>query len=118
LTLYKNAVLYSEYVKQLNNNAFAPQKINTLIIDNVGMLSKLYHYATITYIGGGFGADGIHNSLEAAVHYKPVLFGPVFDKYIEAVGLVEIGGAISVEDALDLKGWPINYLATKMTEKK
>jgi 3-deoxy-D-manno-octulosonic-acid transferase len=100
LTLYKNAVLYSDYVKGLNSS---PQNFNTLIIDNMGMLSKLYHYATITFIGGGFGADGIHNCLEAAVHYKPVLFGPVYDKYIEAVGLIEAGGAVSIKDALDFE---------------
>jgi 3-deoxy-D-manno-octulosonic-acid transferase len=100
LGLYKNAVLYSDYVKSYNT---VPQNVNTLIIDNVGMLSKLYHYATITFIGGGFGADGIHNCLEAAVHYKPVLFGPVYDKYIEATGLVDAGGAISIEDALDFE---------------
>lgn len=100
LGLYKNAVLYSDYVTGYNT---IPQKVNTLIIDNVGMLSKLYHYATVTFIGGGFGADGIHNCLEAAVHYKPVLFGPVYDKYIEATGLVDAGGAISIEDALDFE---------------
>ena len=103
LTLYKNAVLYSDYLQQLNNTEAASQNFNTLIIDNVGLLSKLYHYATISYIGGGFGADGIHNCLEAAVQYKPVLFGPVYDKYIEAIGLVEAGGAISFEDALDFE---------------
>jgi 3-deoxy-D-manno-octulosonic-acid transferase len=100
LTLYKNAVLYSDYVKGFNSS---PQNFNTLIIDNIGMLSKLYHYATVTFIGGGFGADGIHNCLEAAVHYKPVLFGPVFDKYIEAAALVDTGGAISIKDALDFE---------------
>jgi 3-deoxy-D-manno-octulosonic-acid transferase len=100
LSLYKNAVLFSDYVKGFNT---APQNVNTLIIDNVGMLSKLYHYASVTFIGGGFGADGIHNCLEAAVHYKPVLFGPVYDKYIEAAGLVHAGGAISIEDALDFE---------------
>ena len=100
LSLYKSAVLFSDYVKVFNT---VPQNVNTLIIDNVGMLSKLYHYATITFIGGGFGADGIHNCLEAAVHYKPVLFGPVYDKYIEASGLVDAGGAISIEDALEFE---------------
>jgi len=100
LSLYKSAVLFSDYVKGFNT---LPQNVNTLIIDNVGMLSKLYHYATITFIGGGFGADGIHNCLEAAVHYKPVLFGPVYDKYIEASGLVDAGGAISIEDALEFE---------------
>ena len=53
------------------------------------MLSKLYKYATITYIGGGFGDDGVHNVLEAAVYGKPVVYGPEYDKYREAVELIE-----------------------------
>jgi len=76
---------------------------NTLIIDNIGMLSKLYKYATITYVGGGFGDDGVHNVLEAAVYGKPVVFGPVYDKYIEAVELVQEGGAFVIETALELE---------------
>ena len=103
LTLYKNAVLYSNYVQHLHEPHITPKAFNTLIIDNVGMLSKLYHYATVSYIGGGFGADGIHNCLEAAAHNKPVLFGPVYDKYIEAIGLIEAGGAVSIKDALDFE---------------
>jgi 3-deoxy-D-manno-octulosonic-acid transferase len=81
------------------------------------MLSKLYHYASVSYIGGGFGADGIHNCIEAAVHYKPVLFGPVYDKYIEAVGLIEAGGAVSIKDALDFES-VANRLFSKEAERK
>ncbi|HXL57382.1 MAG TPA: hypothetical protein VN958_14055, partial [Chitinophagaceae bacterium] len=77
--------------------------INTIIIDNIGMLKYLYSYATICYIGGGFGGDGVHNVLEAAVYAKPVVFGPVYDKYIEAAELVERGGAFSVNDVLELE---------------
>jgi 3-deoxy-D-manno-octulosonic-acid transferase len=80
-----------------------PQTINTLIIDNIGMLSKLYKYATITYVGGGFGDDGVHNVLEAAVYSKPVVYGPVYDKYIEAVELVEQRGAFVIKTALELE---------------
>lgn len=76
---------------------------NTLIIDNIGMLSRLYHYATITYVGGGFGNDGIHNVLEAAVYGKPVVFGPVFNKYREAIELLEEGAAFTIDNALDLE---------------
>lgn len=74
---------------------------NVLIIDNIGMLSRLYQYATITYVGGGFGDDGVHNVLEAAVYGKPVVFGPVIEKYIEAVELVEGGGGIVIDSALE-----------------
>jgi 3-deoxy-D-manno-octulosonic-acid transferase len=74
---------------------------NVLIIDNIGMLSRLYRYATITYVGGGFGDDGVHNVLEAAVYGKPVVFGPVIEKYIEAVELTEIGGGLIIDSALE-----------------
>jgi len=83
---------------------------NVLIIDNIGLLSRLYHYATITYIGGGFGEDGIHNALEAAVYGKPVVFGPVYDKYAEAIDLVDAGGAFPVENALELEKTLANLL--------
>ena len=67
------------------------------------MLSKLYQYATITYVGGGFGGDGVHNVLEAAVYGKPVIFGPIYDKFIEATELENAEGAYVVEDALELE---------------
>jgi 3-deoxy-D-manno-octulosonic-acid transferase len=70
---------------------------NILIIDNIGMLSRLYKYATVAYVGGGYGADGIHNVLEAAVYGKPIVFGPVYEKFDEAIGLVDAGGAISID---------------------
>jgi 3-deoxy-D-manno-octulosonic-acid transferase len=64
---------------------------NVLIIDNIGLLSRLYHYATIAYVGGGFGDDGVHNVLEAAVYGKPVVSDLYYDRYIEAVELVGSG---------------------------
>jgi 3-deoxy-D-manno-octulosonic-acid transferase len=67
------------------------------------MLSRLYKYATITYVGGGFGDDGVHNVLEAAVYGKPVVFGPVFNRYLEAIELLEEGGAFTIETALELE---------------
>lgn len=74
----------------------------TLIIDNVGMLSRLYHYATITYIGGGF-KSGIHNTLEAVVYGKPVLFGPKYQKFKEAKDLIAKGAAFSITNAEELQ---------------
>jgi 3-deoxy-D-manno-octulosonic-acid transferase len=64
----------------------------------------LYYYAHITYVGGGFNAGGIHNVLEAAVYGKPVIIGPVYQKFIEAVALVDCGAAISIENALQFEG--------------
>lgn len=71
---------------------------DVLIIDNIGLLSLLYRYALISYVGGGFGKDGIHNILEPATYGKPVLFGPVFHKYPEATGLLSAGGGATVND--------------------
>lgn len=103
LLLYKNSMLFSAYQKACYSNSIVPEKVNTLIIDNMGMLSRLYYYATICYIGGGFGGDGIHNILEAAVYGKPVVFGPVYDKYFEADELLDVGGAFSIENSLELE---------------
>ena len=75
----------------------------TLIIDNIGMLSSLYRYGTVCYVGGGFGDDGVHNVLEAAVYGKPVVFGPVYEKYREALELVNAGGGFPVSSALELE---------------
>ena len=75
----------------------------TLIIDNIGMLSSLYRYGIVCYVGGGFGDDGVHNVLEAAVYGKPVVFGPVYEKYREALELVNEGGGFPVSSALQLE---------------
>lgn len=99
LSLYKHSMLYSVFI----NQTALPTGTNTLIIDNMGMLSRLYRYATICYVGGGFGDDGIHNVLEAAVYNKPVVFGPEYDKYIEGEELVDCGGGFSIENALGLE---------------
>jgi 3-deoxy-D-manno-octulosonic-acid transferase len=107
--LFKHSIRFSKLpvsdapVPVPRNRQLTTQPANTLIIDNIGMLSKLYKYATITYVGGGFGHDGVHNVLEAAVYGKPVVFGPVYDKYIEAVELVEQGGAFVVNTAIELE---------------
>lgn len=73
-----------------------------LIVDCIGLLSSLYRYGRLAYIGGGFGA-GIHNTLEAAVYGIPVLFGPRFRKFREAVELAAQGGAFPVKDATELR---------------
>ena len=96
---FSGSVYYSEYV----NNNIENQKTNCLIIDNIGMLSRLYKYADITYVGGGFGYNGLHNILEAAVYGKPVIFGPEFEKNFEAEELINSGGGISIENALELE---------------
>lgn len=113
---FANSIFYSELLQgqvaleeqqTVNNKTTTindqPLSPNVLIIDNVGMLSRLYHYADITYVGGGFGADGVHNVLEAAVYGKPVIYGPEFEKYAEAVDLTDCGGGITIQNALELE---------------
>ena len=68
-----------------------------LIINTIGILSSVYRYADIAYIGGGFGV-GIHNILEAAVYGIPVVFGPNYHKFKEAIDLVAEGGAFTVKE--------------------
>ncbi len=75
---------------------------NTVIIDNIGMLSTLYQYGDIAYIGGGFGA-GIHNTLEAAAFGLPVIFGPKFEKFNEATELIRACAAFSVNNSAELQ---------------
>ncbi|HEY3372606.1 MAG TPA: glycosyltransferase N-terminal domain-containing protein [Prolixibacteraceae bacterium] len=68
-----------------------------LIIDTIGLLSSIYQYADLAYIGGGFGV-GIHNTLEAAIFGMPIVFGPNYLKFNEATTLVKLGVAFPVED--------------------
>jgi len=96
-SIFPDPVLHSQLLTQNST----PTNSNTLIIDNIGMLSRLYHYATITFIGGGFN-KGIHNTLEAAVYGKPVLFGPNYKKFKEAIGLIETGGGVCVNSSTEL----------------
>ena len=69
-----------------------------LIIDSFGLLSSIYRYGHVAYIGGGFG-KGIHNTLEAAVYGIPVIFGHKFQKFKEAKGLIAVGGGFSIDSA-------------------
>jgi 3-deoxy-D-manno-octulosonic-acid transferase len=88
-----------------------------LIIDNIGMLNKLYRYAEICFIGGGF-AKNLHNTLEAAVYSKPLIFGPKHEKFEEAKELLKLGGAICVNDQEQLKIALIQLLNNPETLKK
>ena len=73
-----------------------------LIIDNIGLLSSLYAFGTIAYIGGGFG-KGIHNTLEAAAFGLPVIFGPNYQKFQEAKDLIELKAGYSISNQAELK---------------
>jgi len=110
--MFKKSICYTEIENDptlLNNIG----SCNTLIVDTVGMLSRLYNYGHINYVGGGFTNDGIHNILEAAVWGKPVIIGENYDKYFEAVDLIEAAAAESISDAVELKEVIDNWLNDK-----
>ena len=73
------------------------QGCKVLLVDTIGVLSSIYRYGDVAYVGGGFGV-GIHNTLEAAVYGMPVIFGPAWEKFREARGLIDAGGAIPVRN--------------------
>ena len=78
------------------------ENIEVLIIDCFGLLSSIYRYADVTYVGGGFGV-GIHNTLEAAVWDVPVFFGPNNQRFQEAQGLKQCGAGLEIANADDFR---------------
>ena len=76
---------------------------DVLIIDCFGLLSSMYHYGDVAYVGGGFGV-GIHNTLEAAVWNMPVIFGPNNKKFQEAQGLIKSGGGFEIQNYESFEG--------------
>lgn len=77
-------------------------KFRVILIDSIGLLSSVYRYGNVAYIGGGFGV-GIHNILEAATFGLPVIFGTNYSKYKEAVDLISRGGAFTITNFDQLK---------------
>jgi len=98
LKLFPNALRFSQF-KNYAESQIAQAQV--LIVDNIGMLSSLYAFGQIAYIGGGFGV-GIHNTLEAATYGIPVVFGPKYEKFQEAKDLIEIGAGFSISNAEEL----------------
>ncbi len=97
------SVLYSSLITSnvSPEDYFKQHEVKVIIIDSIGLLSKIYRYGNIAYIGGGFGV-GIHNTLEAAVYGIPVLFGPNYQKFKEARELIQLKAAESVKDGEEL----------------
>lgn len=83
-----------------------------LIIDCFGLLSSLYLYGKLAYIGGGFGV-GIHNIAEAAVYSIPVIFGPNYHRFKEAINLIDNGGAFPIHDAASFESTIENFISNR-----
>lgn len=95
--------LFGESVVRYSQFTDADIDKKILLIDNMGMLSSLYRYGAIAYVGGGFAKSGIHNILEPAVFGLPVFIGPHFQKFIEAREMTAKGIAFSISDASGLQ---------------
>jgi 3-deoxy-D-manno-octulosonic-acid transferase len=93
----KSTVLFSEKAN-IDLSSF-----NVFIIDTVGLLTKIYSYGTIAYVGGGFGNPGIHNILEPATFGIPIVIGPNYSNFAEATQLVALGGCIVISTSNELK---------------
>ena len=92
----KKSVLFSEKENK-NLSDFA-----VFIIDTIGILTKIYFYADIAYVGGGFGNPGVHNILEPATFGIPIIIGPNFSHFAEAIALVHQEGCISISNQTEL----------------
>jgi 3-deoxy-D-manno-octulosonic-acid transferase len=99
---FPDSVRFSECRTASQNGDGTIPESNVLVVDNIGLLSSLYRYATIAYVGGGFNRSGIHNILEAAVYGIPVLFGPRHEKSREASQLLASGGGICIQNGGEL----------------
>ena len=110
----RHVVRYTEATEENVKDA------EVLIIDCFGLLSSIYHYGTISYVGGGFGV-GIHNVLEAAVWDIPVIFGPNNKRFQEAQGLIMAGGGFEINDYQSFRDLMMRFETDEMflqTSKK
>lgn len=92
----KPTVLFSEK----ENQSLSDQQV--FIIDTIGILTKIYSYADIAYVGGGFGNPGVHNILEPATFGIPIVIGPNYSHFAEATALVKLEGCVSIANNKDL----------------
>ncbi|MEO8234310.1 MAG: glycosyltransferase N-terminal domain-containing protein [Flavobacterium sp.] len=95
-SITKKAVLFSEKDNQDVSN------FDVFIIDTIGILTKIYSYADIAYVGGGFGNPGVHNILEPATFGVPIIIGPNYSHFAEATALVNMTGCISINNQKEL----------------
>ncbi|WP_407485215.1 3-deoxy-D-manno-octulosonic acid transferase [Elizabethkingia miricola] len=108
------AVLYSS----LESTQLSALDYQLLIIDNIGMLSRLYHYADVAVVGGGFHTSGLHNILEAAAYAVPVIFGNRYKKNPEADALIDAGAAKSFSDENDAVAFLLQLFRDEEKRKK
>lgn len=98
-SITKKTVLFSDVEKL---HATSLQDYDVFIIDTIGILTKIYSYSDIAYVGGGFGNPGVHNILEPATFGVPIVIGPNYSHFAEATALVNMEGCISISNQQEL----------------
>ena len=106
-SITKRTVLFSE--KEGENLS----EFQVFIIDTVGILTKIYSYADIAYVGGGFGNPGVHNILEPATFGIPIVIGPNYSHFPEAIALVNLQGCVAITTQNDLNETLNNLISSK-----
>jgi 3-deoxy-D-manno-octulosonic-acid transferase len=99
-SITKKTVLFSEVKTRLIASL---HDYDVFIIDTIGILTKIYSYADIAYVGGGFGNPGVHNILEPATFGVPIIIGSNYSHFAEATALVNMGGCVSVANKKELE---------------
>jgi 3-deoxy-D-manno-octulosonic-acid transferase len=94
-SITKKTILFSDV---RTGRDLSLQEYDVFIIDTIGILTKIYSYADIAYVGGGFGNPGVHNLLEPATFGVPIVLGPNYSHFAEATALVNMNGCISIKD--------------------
>jgi 3-deoxy-D-manno-octulosonic-acid transferase len=100
-SISKKTILFSE-VDFTSSNPINLANFDVFIIDTIGILTKIYSYADIAYVGGGFGNPGVHNILEPATFGVPIVIGPNYSHFPEATALVNMEGCISISTQEEL----------------
>ncbi|MEC4050362.1 glycosyltransferase N-terminal domain-containing protein [Flavobacterium sp. SUN046] len=98
-SISKKTLLYSNFQKDPLQEV---KTYNVFLIDTIGILTKIYSYADIVYVGGGFGHPGVHNLLEPATFGVPIVLGPNYSHFAEATALVKMEGCISISNQQEL----------------
>lgn len=114
--LYIQSLLNRPSIRLSESNGEALRTNDCLIIDSFGLLSSIYRYGHVAYIGGGFGRS-IHNTLEAAVYGIPVVFGPKYQKFKEAENLITCGGGFSIDNEAAFTGCMNHFISNPASRR-
>lgn len=110
-SITKKVVLFSEVETRLITSL---RDFDVFIIDTIGILTKIYSYADIAYVGGGFGNPGVHNILEPATFGVPIIIGPNYSHFAEATALVHLEGCIPISNQEELNDAFTNLVANEV----